>query len=197
MSHVSIRTGDSRAATCCDCCVRFSKRARVSRSSILGGLDRLNSPTLVPGMTHRHAEVHARWEEHSKPGAQHVPAVLTIAGSDSGGGAGIQADLKTLAACGVFGTSAITALTAQNTQGVFGIEAVSAAFVSRQIDAVLDDIPVTVIKTGMLPSLEVGPVWQDRCFQRLVKQAYVSKQSSLAKADQNNTLVMCHESAFA
>ena len=164
MIHVSIRVGDSGAANCCDSCVRFFKGFQFSCSCARGILDRRNRNTLVLGMAHRHAEVHARWTERSQPRAQHVPAVLTIAGSDSGGGAGIQADLKTFAACGVFGTSAITALTAQNTQGVFGIEAVSADFVSRQIDAVLDDIPVAVIKTGMLPSLEVGrtAAWQHR-----------------------------------
>ena len=81
--------------------------------------------------------------------------MLTIAGSDSGGGAGIQADLKTLSALGVFGTSAITALTAQNTRGVEGIYGIPAGFVRQQMDAVLDDIAVDVVKTGMLPSREV------------------------------------------
>jgi hydroxymethylpyrimidine/phosphomethylpyrimidine kinase len=75
---------------------------------------------------------------------------LTIAGSDSGGGAGIQADLKTFAALGVYGTSVITAITAQNTCGVHGIHQVPAAFVAGQLDAVLSDIPVQAIKTGML-----------------------------------------------
>lgn len=87
---------------------------------------------------------------------QDLPAVLTVAGSDSGGGAGIQADLKTFAACGVYGTSAITALTAQNTEGVFGVEPVSAAFVGKQIETVLVDISIRAIKTGMLPSEEVN-----------------------------------------
>ncbi|GGM85184.1 bifunctional hydroxymethylpyrimidine kinase/phosphomethylpyrimidine kinase [Dactylosporangium sucinum] len=79
---------------------------------------------------------------------------LTIAGSDSGGGAGIQADLKTFAAHRVFGTSAITALTAQNTVGVRGISAVPAAFVGEQLDAVLADLPVAAVKTGMLATPE-------------------------------------------
>ncbi len=79
------------------------------------------------------------------------PAVaLTIAGSDSGGGAGIQADLRSFAAFGVHGTSAITAVTAQNTQGVTHIEMLSAQSVRAQIDAVLTDFPVRAIKTGML-----------------------------------------------
>ncbi len=76
--------------------------------------------------------------------------ILTIAGSDSSGGAGIQADLKTITALGGYGMSAITALTAQNTQGVFEIVACDPAFVSLQIDLVLSDIGADVIKTGML-----------------------------------------------
>ena len=75
---------------------------------------------------------------------------LTIAGSDSGGGAGIQTDLKTFAALGVYGTSVITALTAQNTIGVHGIHTVPPEFIVRQLDAVLSDIPVQAAKTGML-----------------------------------------------
>ena len=75
---------------------------------------------------------------------------MTIAGSDSGGGAGIQADLKTFAALGVFGTSAITALTAQNTENVLGIFPVSPEFVALQIDAVVKDIGTDAVKTGML-----------------------------------------------
>jgi hydroxymethylpyrimidine/phosphomethylpyrimidine kinase len=77
---------------------------------------------------------------------------LTIAGSDSGGGAGIQADLKTFAALGVYGTSAITALTAQNTVGVSGVHAVPAEFVTQQIEAVAADIGCDAVKTGMLAS---------------------------------------------
>ncbi len=75
---------------------------------------------------------------------------LTIAGSDSGGGAGIQADLKTFAAHGVYGTSAITALTAQNTRGVTGIYSVPAEFVTQQIETVAGDIGCDAVKTGML-----------------------------------------------
>ena len=84
--------------------------------------------------------------------------VLTIAGSDSGGGAGIQADLKTFAALGCFGMSAITALTAQNTLGVSGIHGVPAAFLKGQIQAVVEDIGVDAVKLGMLHAPEVVEV---------------------------------------
>lgn len=78
--------------------------------------------------------------------------VLTIAGSDSGGGAGIEADIKTIAALGGYATAAITAITAQNTLGVTAIEAVSASMVAGQIEAVMTDIGPRAIKTGMLGS---------------------------------------------
>jgi len=83
------------------------------------------------------------------------PVALTIAGSDSGGGAGIQADLKTFAAMGVHGTSAITAVTAQNTLGVRGVHALPADFVVAQVDAVLDDLAVAAVKTGMLATADI------------------------------------------
>ena len=79
-----------------------------------------------------------------------MPTALTIAGSDSGAGAGIQADLKTFAAHGVYGTSAITALTAQNTLGVTAIHVVPDDFVTAQIEAVVGDIGCDAVKTGML-----------------------------------------------
>jgi hydroxymethylpyrimidine/phosphomethylpyrimidine kinase len=77
---------------------------------------------------------------------------MTIAGSDSGGGAGLQADLKTFAALGVFGTSVVTAVTAQNTAEVRGVHLLEPSFVDLQIDAVLSDLPVAAVKTGMLGS---------------------------------------------
>jgi hydroxymethylpyrimidine/phosphomethylpyrimidine kinase len=80
------------------------------------------------------------------------PIALTIAGSDSGGGAGIQADLKAFAAHGVFGCVAVTVLTAQNTVGVQRMSMVAPAFVAEQLDAVLADMPVAAVKTGMLAS---------------------------------------------
>jgi hydroxymethylpyrimidine/phosphomethylpyrimidine kinase len=79
-----------------------------------------------------------------------IPIALTIAGSDSSGGAGIQADLKTFAALGVYGASVITALTAQNTRGVSGIHQVPAEFVTAQIDAVFGDLDVKAVKIGMV-----------------------------------------------
>ena len=84
-----------------------------------------------------------------------VPKVMTIAGSDSGGGAGIQADLKTFAAFGVFGTSEITAVTSQNTLGVFDVAEIPAENVDSQIKAVLNDIGADFVKTGMLSNSEI------------------------------------------
>ena len=84
-----------------------------------------------------------------------TPVALTIAGSDSSGGAGIQADLKTFAALGVYGASVITALTAQNTTGVTGIHQVPAEFVTAQIDAVFADLEIGAVKIGMVADLAV------------------------------------------
>ena len=116
---------------------------------------------------------------------------LTIAGSDSGGGAGIQADLKTFAAHGVYGTCAITAVTAQNTLGVIAWEALSADLVTAQIEAIVDDIGVDAVKTGMLanaaiveavaaavsslelPQLVVDPVMVAKGGDRLLEQEAV------------------------
>ena len=84
-----------------------------------------------------------------------VNTALTIAGSDSGGGAGIQADLKTFQELGVFGTSALTAVTAQNTHGVTSIQAMDSPIITAQIEAVLEDFSVKALKTGMLFSAEI------------------------------------------
>ncbi len=86
------------------------------------------------------------------------PRVLTIAGSDSGGGAGIQADVKTMSALGCYGMTAITALTAQNTLGVQAIQSLPASFLKAQLQSVLDDIGVDTVKIGMLHSPEVVEV---------------------------------------
>jgi hydroxymethylpyrimidine/phosphomethylpyrimidine kinase len=86
------------------------------------------------------------------------PVVMTIAGSDSGGGAGIQADLKTFAALGAYGVSVITAVTAQNTVGVRGVHSVPAEMVAAQLDAVLEDFEVAAVKVGMIGDPEVAEV---------------------------------------
>ena len=86
---------------------------------------------------------------------KHYHKVLTIAGSDSGGGAGIQADIKTFSALGCYGMSVITALTAQNTMGVRGVFPVSTTFITEQIDAVMSDIGADAVKIGMLFSSEI------------------------------------------
>ena len=90
---------------------------------------------------------------------------LTIAGSDSGGGAGIQADLKTFSALGCFGMSVITALTAQNTRFVTGIFSVPAEFIGQQIDAVMEDIGTDAVKIGMLHSPDVIETVADKLSQ--------------------------------
>jgi len=101
---------------------------------------------------------------------QTIPRVLTIAGSDSGGGAGIQADLKTITALGGFGMSVITALTAQNTLGVTGIHEVPIDFVKAQFDAVASDIGVDAAKTGMLSNSDIM-----RTVASLVRQYGIEK----------------------
>lgn len=87
-----------------------------------------------------------------------IPNTLTIAGSDPSGGAGIQADLKTLSALGTYATSVITALTAQNTRGVTGVHPVPAAFIAAQLETLLDDIAIDAVKIGMVASREVAEV---------------------------------------
>lgn len=81
--------------------------------------------------------------------------VLTIAGSDSCGGAGIQADLKAMSAVGVYGMSVITAVTAQNTMGVFAIQDISKEVIEKQIEVIYEDIEVSSVKVGMLSSCEI------------------------------------------
>lgn len=92
----------------------------------------------------------------------HVPAVLTIAGSDSSGGAGIQADIKTITAHRLYAESAITALTAQNTYGVTMVEDASPAMVAAQIDACFDDIRPAAVKIGMVSSASIAETIADR-----------------------------------
>jgi hydroxymethylpyrimidine/phosphomethylpyrimidine kinase len=99
--------------------------------------------------------------------------ILTIAGSDSGGGAGIQADLKAITLLGGYGMSVLTALTAQNTMGVQAIHEVPAAFVGRQIDAVLSDIGADLVKTGMLANAEIIEVVAKKLRQYRIRKVVV------------------------
>ena len=95
-----------------------------------------------------------------------IPRVLAIAGSDPSGGAGIQADLKSIAANGGYGMAAITALTAQNTQGVRAVHVPPAAFLTAQLDAISDDIGIDAVKIGMLGDAAVIDAvrsWLKRC----------------------------------
>lgn len=122
------------------------------------------------------------------------PNILTIAGSDSGGGAGIQADLKTIMAMGGYGMSVITALTAQNGIGVMGIHAPDPDFVALQLDTVLDGFPVAAAKTGMLFSAAiiraVAPVLRRRSFPLVVDPVSVSQSGSrLLQEDAISALV--------
>ena len=97
-----------------------------------------------------------------------INRVLTIGGSDSGGGAGIQADLKTFSAFGVYGMSVITAVTAQNTLRVEGVEGISADFVGLQFESVLSDIGVDGAKTGMLFNAEIVQVMSQKFFESAI-----------------------------
>ena len=116
-----------------------------------------------------------------------MPVVLTIAGSDSSGGAGIQADLKAFAALRCFGTSAITALTAQNSTGVRDVVACPPASVAAQIAAVADDLPVAAAKTGMLvdrPTIEaVAAALSSTTFPLVVDPVLISKSGHALLAD--------------
>ena len=94
--------------------------------------------------------------------SSNIPRVITIAGSDSGGGAGIQADLKTFGANGVYGTSAITAITAQNTVGVQAILGVPLNVIEAQIDSVFTDIGTDAVKIGMLGNVDTINLVEDK-----------------------------------
>ncbi len=106
-------------------------------------------------------------------GSSSIPKAMTIAGSDSGGGAGIQADLKTFAAFGVFGTSVITAVTAQNTVGVTGVHEIPVDLIVAQIHSVLDDIGADAVKTGMLSSTQAIEVVSEEMARRSVERLVV------------------------
>lgn len=110
------------------------------------------------------------------------PVALTIAGSDSGGGAGIQADLKTFQALGVYGASAITAITAQNTLGVRAVAEVPPDVIAAQIDAVAEDLGVDGVKTGMLSSAEIIATVADRVRHWRLERALVVDPVMVAKS---------------
>ncbi|WP_110685745.1 bifunctional hydroxymethylpyrimidine kinase/phosphomethylpyrimidine kinase [Salinicola aestuarinus] len=95
-----------------------------------------------------------------------VPKALTIAGSDPSGGAGLQADIKTFSALGVYATNVITAVIAQSTQGVRGVEPVSAGMIALQLDHLLDDVTLDAVKIGMVASREVAETIRDCLLQR-------------------------------
>ena len=110
---------------------------------------------------------------------------LTIAGSDSSGGAGIQADLKTFSAIGTYGMSVITAITAQNTEGVFDVEELSSEIIKSQIKAVCEDIPPKAIKIGIVESLEIYP-----CEYVVVDPVMISKSGySLLRPEAKENLI--------
>jgi hydroxymethylpyrimidine/phosphomethylpyrimidine kinase len=112
-----------------------------------------------------------------------IAVALTIAGSDSSGGAGIQADLKTFAAFAVFGTSAITTVTAQNTRRVSAIANLDPAFVAAQIDAVADDFTIAAAKTGMLSQTEIIGAVADRIRTRKIPNVVVDPVMVAASGD--------------
>lgn len=128
---------------------------------------------------------------------QDVRAALTIAGSDSGGGAGIQADLKTFAALGVYGTSAITAVTAQNTVGVTTASALAADLVTAQIEAVAADIPLHATKTGMLATAAiveaVAAAIEELALPMVVVDPVMLAKSGARLLDEDGVRTLCAE----
>jgi len=119
-----------------------------------------------------------------------IPRVLTIAGSDSGGGAGIEADLKTFTALEVYGMAAITSVTAQNTMGVTGVHDLPPAFVAQQIDAVARDIGVDAVKTGMLSNAGIIEAVADSIAAHGIERLVVDPVMAAKSGD-----ALLHESA--
>lgn len=121
--------------------------------------------------------------------------LLTIAGSDTCGGAGIQADLKTFSALGTYGMSVITAVTVQNTQGVFGVQNIDAEIIGKQIDAIFDDIKVDALKIGMVSRIDTINIIADKLLQYKPKNAVldpvmISKSGfSLLEKESKETLI--------
>lgn len=128
------------------------------------------------------------------------PVALTIAGSDSGGGAGIQADLKTFSALGVYGASVITAITAQNTHEVRGIQAISPDIVRKQLEAIFDDLTIDAVKTGMLHNKEAVLILCeiiDRYTPRYVVIDPVMISTSGSRLIQNDTIDVIKKELFS
>ena len=148
----------------------------------IGGITRDNAPVLIDSGAEAVAVISSVLSARSpglaatelsllfnRRGPRPRGSVLTVAGSDSGGGAGIQGDLKTIALLGSYGASALTALTAQNTTGVCSIHPVPATFLGQQIDAVLSDIPIDVVKVGMLFSPENAEMLAERLISHRIR----------------------------
>ena len=127
-------------------------------------------PRTIGSIYHRYKWIFIKQILEVKRIMARIPIVMSIAGSDSGGGAGIQADLKTIAANGAYGTTIITAVTAQNTVRVSGVKEMSTEFVESQIDAVMSDIGADVVKTGMLSSAEMI-----LCVSRKIREYNITK----------------------
>jgi len=129
------------------------------------------------------------------PVSEIIPRALTIAGSDSGGGAGIQADLKTFTALKVFGMSAITSVTAQNTDSVLGISDLSPEFVGLQIDAVVNDLGADAVKIGMLSNRDIIETVAEKILEYDLKNIVLdpvmvtSSGDQLLKSDAQETLI--------
>ncbi len=128
-----------------------------------------------------------------------MKVVMTVAGSDSGGGAGIQADLKTFSALRVYGTTAITALTAQNTRGVESIHTVPSSFVVEQMEAIFKDMKVYALKTGMLANADIIEAVADTCRKWEVKNLVVDPVMAAKSGDrllEEDALIMLRERIF-
>ena len=125
-----------------------------------------------------------------------VPRALTIAGSDSGGGAGIQADLKTFMAFRVFGMSVLTAVTAQNSVGVQGVHDLPPSFVALQIDAVLGDLGADAVKLGMLSTAPIVRVVAEHAVRHAVGVERQDERKRRAKSVIRDAkwLLRCHDS---
>lgn len=166
------KPGYASAFSCQDLCQAREQGLIDSQVIALGGIDATRLPevkSLGFGGVALLGDVWGQSQPHFLPHFRHLqrlasgspPVVLTIAGSDSSGGAGVQADIKTISALSAYAASVITAVTAQNTQGVRGVYPIPPEMVTRQIEAVLDDLPVKAIKIGMVGHAAVAAALSD------------------------------------